>query len=448
MHADQDKYDIYGEYDTYEDKTEDEVEDLAEELNIVFRGFELGAIRSLDWAMGTCVPHSLLGPAGYFSSKQENVEFIRLVTDGSCQWNEERGYRLDLGAFPHLKRLSWTGLSTQVDFDSLGDVLNQKSHQLEDLEIDLTYHHQLSDSMGFDSFDGTDDVFAAEILRVSSRTTRRFPLLKRLALTSVSFTPGETKVMSQRALRRIYSVFDFSSLQSLKLQHCQGWQDLIGLLNKRDEPLKLRSLELQWSFNNDPFEPHEELVLFLQKFQGLEELFLSTTAPADSLEIWRAALHHRATLRRFVHHQRTIQFDEDEGDDEREVDSPDLSFLDSRDVEQVSADCLGRLDLTSLGLCCIPRFMQSFVSGFASKTSLQILHMRQSGPDLKDFSSWAKLASEDDLPFDFAGIDLPPMATFPTTDALRTPPYCYVDEMRPAALVLRMRIDVFVFEQS
>ncbi|KAK1965444.1 hypothetical protein LY78DRAFT_95204 [Colletotrichum sublineola] len=391
--------------------------DPARELEILLTGLEIGALRSLDWALGTCVPQSLLGPTGCLSLNQRNIESIRLVTDGSCEWNEQRGHRLALVAFPHLKRLSWTGLSTQADLESLGDVLDQKSHQLEELEIDLAYYRHLSDRLGF-SYDveDYDDVFAAGILRGSSRTKRKFPLLKRLALTAVSFTPGKTNASAQQSLRRIYDAFDFTSLQSLKLRHCEGWQDLLSLLNTGAEPLKLRSLELQWSLNNS-FEAYETLSGFLQKFQGLEELFLSTTGRGNSPEIWRAALHHRGSLRRFVHHQRTIEFADDEQDDENNYEQDDECECDLPDPSgggHGSADFLRGLDLMSLGLCCSPRFMRIFVSGFASTTSLRILHMRQSGPDLERYPSWAQSASEDDLPFDFAGIDLPVSSKFPT----------------------------------
>jgi hypothetical protein len=50
---------------------------------------------------------------------------------------------------------------------------------------------------------------------------------------------------------------------------------------------------------------------------------------------------------------------------------------------------------------------QSFVSPFASKATLQVLHMRQSGPDLRRYSSWAKSAEEDDTDCDYSDIDLP-----------------------------------------
>lgn len=59
-----------------------------------------------SWSLGICVPKRLLGSSGYLAQKQQNIETIRLVTDGKCRWAEEDNYRLYLTAFPHLKSLS------------------------------------------------------------------------------------------------------------------------------------------------------------------------------------------------------------------------------------------------------------------------------------------------------------------------------------------------------
>ncbi|KAK1585012.1 uncharacterized protein LY79DRAFT_660725 [Colletotrichum navitas] len=170
---------------------------------------------------------------------------------------------------------------------------------------------------------------------------------------------------------------------------------MIRLLNESAEPLNLRSLELQWSFDDDSDHSYEALSGFFQEFQGLEELFLSTSAPAYPVEIWRVVLHHRASLRRFVHHQheRPLSWYRQRVDElsfRREIDSPNFESLEPSDCWS-----LGRLDLTSLGLCCKPITMKMFVSEFASRTTLQVLHVRQSGPYL-DYSSSSATMTEVD----------------------------------------------------
>ncbi|KAH6972917.1 hypothetical protein BKA56DRAFT_593007 [Ilyonectria sp. MPI-CAGE-AT-0026] len=401
MHMNQEKYDIY------RSEQEEVVEFVAEQLEILLGYCETGAIRSLDWTLGTCVPQSLLGPTGYFPLKQQNLETIRLVTDARCEWNVDYQDYLALSVFPHLKCLSWTGLSSPSDLESLADVLEQRSHQLEELEIDITHHRDLWSD--YDSDNEREQVeFAVQILKLPRRRFMRFPVLKKLALAAVSVAPGNSRAVRQRVLGYIHDVFDFGSLQSLKLRHCHGWEDLIILLSKGAEPLELRSLEIQWSFKDAPTKPYESISEFLDKVHGLEELFLYTTAAEDSLGPWRALLRHRTSLRRVVHHQRSIDLSDDDHLFGTEYDSPDLAFMSPEDEEDSPGGSLGKLDLTCLGISCNARFMRSFVSGFASKTSLQVLHMRQSGTDLvRHHLGWDKPAERNDELFDFAGIELP-----------------------------------------
>lgn len=398
IHMNQEKYYISS------SEKEELIEIVGEQLEI-FLGFcETGTIRSLGWTLGTCVPQSLLGPTGYFPLNQQNLESIRLVTDGGCDEGIEHKDYLALSAFPHLKRLSWIGLSSPSDFESLANVLEQRSHQLKDLEIDLThYRDALSDD---DSDDETENSeFAVQILKLPRRSPMRFSVLSRLALAGVSVAPGNSKEVRQRVLGDIHDVFDFGSLRSLKLTHCHGWEDLIILLTKSAVPLKLRYLEIQWSFYHAPTKPYESISAFLEKVQGLEELFLYTTAAEDSPGPWQALLRHRTSLRRFVYHQRTLDLNGETDIFEIGYDSPDLTFMGPEDEESGPRGSLGKLDLTCLGLSCIPRFMRSFVSGFTSKTSLQVLHMRQSGRDLmRYYTNWD---TSKDEPFDFASMELP-----------------------------------------
>jgi hypothetical protein len=311
------------------------------------------------------MPQSLLGPNGYFPKKQPNLETLRLITDGSCIWDVENDLqerRLALSAFSRLKRLSWKGLSSEQDLETLADVLQQRSRQLQELEIDLTYHEAIRVSFEGDEDDGLGDgsTFSAEILRLPKPGVETFSNLRLLDLTAVSFTPGNNEREKKRTLDRIYNSFDFGTLLSLRLRHCQGWEALLELLTCSTKPMRLKSLEIQSSHQDDAWDEYNTLIAFIQTFQGLEELAVYTTAPLESIDLWQAMLHHRTTLRRFVQHQRSLNLREEE------TDLPDLSFCDPEDANKGkdgSGNPLGQLDLVSLGLCCIPRFMVRTLHG-------------------------------------------------------------------------------------
>lgn len=309
-----------------------------------------------SWSMGTCVSDSLLGPTGILTLNQENIQSIHLVTDGICRWNEQSGHGLALCKFSNLKRLSWTGLSSQGDFDSLANMLDHVSHQLEELEIDLTYHQDWCDQRGYDSdHERRNTQSIVEMLGLSTPPSRKFPVLKRLALTAVPIPEPEKN-------SSISSSFGFSSLQSLKLQNCDGWWFLFDQLTNRAEPLKLRSLELQCSAIDQPAGVYvmTEIVNVLRKTQGLENFFLGTgyLGGSDIVGLWKTVFHHRASLRRFVHH--LTDFDDDE---ENYGGTRDLSYLGgiidpwTEKTKLPALQFVGSMGLTSLGVCCTPDLM-------------------------------------------------------------------------------------------
>lgn len=340
-----------------------------------------------SWSMGTCVPDSLLGPTGILTLKQQNIESIRLVTNGICRGNEQSGHGLALCRFSNLKRLSWLGLSSQSDFDSLANMLDHVSHQLEGLEIDLTYHQDWCDHRGYGSdHERRNTQSIAEMLGLSTPPSRKFPVLKRLALTAVPIP--EPKRNSS-----ISGSFGFSSLQSLKLQNCDGWWFLFDQLTNRAEPLKLRSLELQCAAIDRPGgkQDKEALVNVLRKTQSLEELFICTgiLGSLGIVELWKTVFHHRASLRKFVYH--LADFDVDDDDDGLNEnfggtrDIPDFGgfFPGFQETELSALQTKGSLNLTSLGICCVPIFMVSNVRHTAvQRTATDILSSEDSFPAL------------------------------------------------------------------
>jgi hypothetical protein len=194
------------------------------------------------------------------------------------------------------------------------------------------------------------NVFARDILQLPPGGTKRmFPALQRLSLSAVSFKSAE---------ENIASAFDFGSLRSLRIRRCPGWPSLLHhAVHSNPEDIRLKSLEIQSGVDLDGLVDTGKVVTdFLRAFVGLEEYFISTGALFPStLELWRSLFFHKSTLRKFVHHQRTI-------DDnlERECDPPDLSLLPedfANLVRDQSQNPFGGLDLECIGLCCVSQHL-------------------------------------------------------------------------------------------
>lgn len=279
------------------------------------------------------------------------------MTDGICRWNAESGRKLALGTFSNLKRLSWTGLSSQGDFDSLANVLDQVSHQLEELEIDLTYHQDWCNDRGYESNHKRRNTKSiAKMLGLSTPRSSKFPVLKRLALTAVRFPQPKSD-------SHISGSLGFDSLQSLKLRNCHGWELLLERFTNRAEPFKLSSLELHCAATSSAYFEKEDLVDVIQKTHGLEELFLSTgrLGVKGIVELWKTVFHHRASLRRFVHHMLDVDVVSESGNFGGYRDISDLGLSVWQQIryrfhepDLPALQPVGSLDLTSFGLCCAP----------------------------------------------------------------------------------------------
>jgi hypothetical protein len=311
-----------------------------------------------SWELGTCVPPEIIGPSGYLPLKQKSIESIRLVTDGAC---ETLNFQtpIALPTFEHLKRLSWSGLRSEADFETLHDALQRISNQLVELELDLIDWHLVSADLGMDineddsdiSEDGWDNFFASNILELSSGSLKQmFPALQVLSLSAVSF---------KSAAKEIAHAFNFGSVRSLKLRFCPGWEDFLQHVSQSNQQIRLKSLEIQYTIYYEDLVIEDTISDFLRTFEGLEELFVSTSSPSETVEVWRSVLCHKSTLRRFVHHQRSIDTDPNSRNFERECDLPDLSFYpeDIAGLMDASQNPLSELNLECIGLCCIPKFL-------------------------------------------------------------------------------------------
>lgn len=277
---------------------------------------------------------------------------------------------LDLSSFPGLKRLS------QHVVDAIAAAIRQTSHQLVETSLDIGPGE---DIYGTTSIGEHDALFANHILGLPGREIRKFVALKALSLSRVTLIEKEVSGVAAsshgynlrhatriHAAEQISNMFDFSVLRSSKLRLCHGWEELLEVLMNYSRPIKLVSLEIQSAISDEP-EKSEIIAPFLESFEGLEDLFLQLQIPTASTrwDIWRSALHHKKTLRRFVYQCRTIGYFENTQDIQGVRDVPTL-MLTQEDLDVIfldpSQNLLSGLDLTGIGLACAPQFIDVEIS--------------------------------------------------------------------------------------
>ncbi|KAH7071147.1 hypothetical protein BKA63DRAFT_67729 [Paraphoma chrysanthemicola] len=344
------------------------------------------SLRDFCWNMGTCIPGRLLG---YLSRKQKSIESLVLVTNGACAYNYDQRYAIDISAFLCLRKLSWSGIRSVGDMNALKVSLKHVAHQLVKLELDFMNKNEMKNTLSLDA-DELDNFFSHHILELPDvSTTRMFPAVRVLSFSNIPFGSNA---------QIIADAFAWGSLNSLTLRFCDGWENFLLCGSVSSCPIGIKSLKLQSTLGEE-IDADVTIATFLGSFQGLEELFLSHGSPASTLVIWNALVHHQATLTTFVHHQRGLH---DEGDledledfedfEEYDSDSPDLS-LPMKEIMTWLKDKmkhpLSGLELEYLGLCCHPELLLTHVlKPLTTNTSIRILHLRQSGSDVRYFGSW------------------------------------------------------------
>jgi hypothetical protein len=260
--------------------------------------------------------------------------------------------QIALSAFKHLKKLSWRGLAFSDHFRSLRETLQQSSHQLVELELDLINRDMTASHVG-EGYEEYDNFFAGYVLQLTPGSKKQvFPTLKVLSLSVVSFKAAE---------KELANAFDFSMLRSLKLRLCPGWEDFLEEVSHSQQQINLRCLEIQ--SDNSTSDALPKIAKFVEPFDGLEDIFVSIssiTSPSETLAVWRSALQHKSSLRRFVHHHRTMDAEDDFTPFRRSLDAPDLSLAPEDFgmlVNKPSENPLSHLNLECIGLCCNPRLL-------------------------------------------------------------------------------------------
>ncbi|PVH94481.1 hypothetical protein DM02DRAFT_676170 [Periconia macrospinosa] len=333
-------------------------------------------LQSFTWGLGTCIPQEIIGSSGLLTLKQKQIESMQLITAGSCYGNLTSQSPMNLSGFTRLKKLSWKGMKSENDWETLKNTLKQSSHQLVELELDFVEWVRLKSGLF------TDDKPGSSFTRPKppQGTPRMFPALQVLSLSEFMFESD--------AMYLAYA-FDFALLRSLKLNYSCWKEFLLG--SRLNRPSRLKCLEIGIDIPIYDGEAEKLIPEFLQSFNGLEQLALLTCSPSPTLDIWRAALHHKSTLKAFVHHQRDYIQNDDLGFEEY-CDNPNLSLaLVEEEVagwtENPSENPLSEFNLEFLGICLDPKLLERVLAPIAKTSSLRVLHIRQS-PTHFQFASW------------------------------------------------------------
>ena len=190
---------------------------------------------------------SILGPDGYMTSFQTQIESRSLVVDRNCHWGlgEEEPGLYCLEKFTKLRHLTWKGLYVRYQFNDLCGFFENNAQHLEYLELDfcgfggyeenhlpdllrareehgfsLTKYELLLVAKGLASY-GRLFFFTMLAWYPQQITSPIYPALHSVTFSNMSF---------QRMGKILESVIDFGVLHSLKLHWCRALADLLANL--------------------------------------------------------------------------------------------------------------------------------------------------------------------------------------------------------------------------
>ncbi|KAF2669618.1 hypothetical protein BT63DRAFT_479411 [Microthyrium microscopicum] len=372
------------------------------DLNIwrTLQRFKKNHLKKFTWNnIGTPVLWEILGSDGHLANEQSTIESLELVTSnifyqGSIYKIEHQGSQ-----FKSLKELSWKGYRSTRDIVSLGYMLNNAAPQLRKLVLE---------PMGWSLDQRPDTEWTDDLMRrfhfnrldrhtlllircpVGGGLQLQFPNLNVLSLSNMELArPGPG--WCQRS-RDFVSSLNIECLCTLKVRRCHGWENLLIAVIEAKQSIQLKTLEIQWDYQQTvQGQPSLRfyLLTFLEKFEGLEELFLSISDDIVWTEDWKFTEHHKSTLRSYVFHQRMRLSDRYDKSNplwtDEECDLVNMRGGYTRFNWRIGKweDKLIGHDLEFFGLCCDVELLKMRVHPFTKSTSLKVLHLRQSGRDLR-----------------------------------------------------------------
>ncbi|KAK2741054.1 hypothetical protein FQN57_005791 [Myotisia sp. PD_48] len=327
---------------------------LGELLMPIISRLKPDSLRSFYWESQHCIPVQIFNAFGSLPFRQQIIETLRLQADSGCKVGSLKPMISNLKC---LKQLSWKGLSRyniSSDTDDLRAIFKQSSNQLQELE--LVYTIDLVGRHASENISWREPSLVEAVLGLSDDDTEQlFSSLQRLSLTSIFLEPLHKEMVH---------ALNLFQLRSLKIERCRSWGKLLRSAMQTGRKICLKSLEIQY------------VIAFIQSFYGLEELFISSYQSEAPWDVWRAAHHHRSTLKRFIHDQDSF------GPAYWEYGIPSLSWsLEDRArlIDDPSQNYLAQLDLEYLGINCVPPILPDIIAPLSTKRSLQVLHIRQYG---------------------------------------------------------------------
>ena len=319
-------------------------------------------LQKFTWGLGACMPDSLLGRHGILARQQPQLRSLSLTTAGDCmEWTGT-----DLSPFRHLQSFCWRGPRVDDLCYAVDAAIQNNRTSLTHLELDFVDWPRLRDKLNpllddeLNVIPGWDaDFFGTKILCMDKVLPERplFSAMVSLSLSSVPLTGFEAHA------------FDFRALRSLTLRKCPGLHLFLAETNRITfkSPLRLKTFEIHHIASRDQevsTAEHDALLGFIGSFEGLHELFLSLPRPIDTLALWNKVVkQHGATLKRFVHHQRSLErkpgtmsmVDEDTDIPDFDL-GPKLRLLNKENP-------LRHLDCAqSIGISCLPEILVSFIT--------------------------------------------------------------------------------------
>lgn len=246
-----------------------------------------------SWHLGTCLPSGVLDEAGYIATHQNQIQALSLITDGTCV---DADVGLDgLAKLNQLRHVSWDGLYEARALPPLAQCLDRNRNHLRSLRLgfcELYDCHENCQAMS--------SVLLDRLQQGLPKGAVKFPLLDALSLSNAAFLAKKELALT---------VLNIANLRSLTLRDCSFQLEFLESLATLRPGVRLTHFGICFDEFREPdllLDTHPVLD-FLVSFAGLESLHVlisNSFRPGDWFA--RPVEHHRASLKRLVHHERSL----------------------------------------------------------------------------------------------------------------------------------------------
>ncbi|CAG8320908.1 unnamed protein product [Penicillium salamii] len=253
------------------------LEDITDQLQLIFVHLKANKLVSFRWRLGTCIPIGVLNQGGYLSRHQKSLKRLSLVTDGTCP---QTSNHLDgLSELSCLKELEWEGIQHPAEVHLLQQCIRQNLSHLTCLSISFVPSSNARN-------------LCWDILGLQWPSPSLWGETKTLS-------PLSTLLLSKVTLLSNLSPSDsliFENLRVLKLRDCPNQLQLLGNLSWCQIPMRLAHFESCFDFQLDDSVGDYDFsafVDFLLSFHGLQRLHLMlSNLPSTESRIQDVIRHH------------------------------------------------------------------------------------------------------------------------------------------------------------